>query len=266
MKVQPTASRLLTRSAQVPLPQQDLRTPLLRRRPRNLPHLRAALLHADIRRIHRFIFQHRSRASRGIQRGFRGRSHLFRLLKRQDRFGERRLDVHVTAGHDHVPRLALRQHSRRADPLRARSWHCSGWLLQHDADRRWPHLWLCEHERYHGHDSDELDFWVFAGTSSPLPLSLSLSLIRETFPLTGHTGISHRRLHFGSQRRSKPWHRALQACDVLCWFPRSGIGESHGYCEIAETKGASRQVLMPRHESDTFLFAQNGIRLLMYNV
>lgn len=111
-----------------------------------------------------------------------------------------------------------------------------------------------------------LTSWTFGYLLVRQVLFLSLSLIRETFPLTGHTGISHRRLHFGSQRRSKPWHRALQACDVLCWFPRSGIGESHGYCEIAETKGASRQVLMPRHESDTFLFAQNGIRLLMYNV
>jgi MFS family permease len=74
---------------------------------------------------------------------------------------------------------------------------------------------------------------------SPLPTRELRFLL-----LTEYTGVSHRRLHLGSQRRSKPWHCSLQARDVLCRFSRAGFGDSDCDCEIAQTKGASRQVLM----------------------
>jgi hypothetical protein len=169
----PTTNTITDKSLQDPLPQQDLHTPILRRRPRNLPHLRATLLHADVRRIHRPLLQHRSRASRGVQCCFRCRTHFLWILERQDRFRERRLDVNVVAGHDHVPDLALRQHSRRADRLCDRSRRCGRWLLLDDADCCGAHFRFCEYECYDGNDFDELDFWVFAGTSSSFSSSNS---------------------------------------------------------------------------------------------
>lgn len=89
-------------------------------------------------------------------------------------------------------------------------------------------------------------------------------LTRDFLSLTKSTGFPDRRLHLGSQRRSKQWHCSLQTRDVLCRFPRSGFGDSHCDCSTAETKGASRQVLM--HGLKAIIFRTEWDTTIMFNV
>ena len=152
-----TDAQLLTNYAQVSVPPQHVCPLLPRRRHRHLLHLCAALLHANLRRIHRSLQQHRRRIGRRVQRIFSRRPHCFWIHQRQGRIPQRPLHFPGLARHKHVRDLAFRKHSGRHNPLRphlrVHRWG-SRIYVPH---RRRPSLRLSEHERDHGHDFDQLE-------------------------------------------------------------------------------------------------------------